>query len=124
MLEDMDPPEEDKRLFGWFPHLNREERQELSQRIRDGGTGGPDYYVMMALAASLASLGLLQGSTAVVIGPMLVAPQMAPLIGTSLALVHGNIHLMRVSFAVSLGGVALGLIVSIIFGLLNPGYEP
>jgi uncharacterized membrane protein len=33
---------------------------------------------MMLLAATLASLGLLEGSTAVVIGAMLVAPLMGP----------------------------------------------
>ena len=36
MLEDMNPPEKDKRLFGWFPHLGRDERQELAGRIADG----------------------------------------------------------------------------------------
>ena len=46
--------------------------------------------VMMTLSATLASLGLLQGSTAVVIGAMLVAPLMGPLVAAGLALVQGN----------------------------------
>ena len=80
---------------GWFPKLGREERVDLSERIRDGAEGGVDFLVMMVLASTLASLGLLQGSTAVVIGAMLVAPLMGPLIGAGLALVQGNLKLFR-----------------------------
>ena len=111
-------------IFAWFPTLEREGRQELYARIRAEAVGGPDFYVMMFLAATLASLGLLQGSTAVVIGAMLVAPLVGPLVGTGLALVQGNIHLLRVSLQVALAGVALGFLVSVAFGLVNPGYEP
>lgn len=111
-------------IRGWIPTLEREERQELAARIRQDAGGGPDFYIMMVLAATLASLGLLQGSTAVVIGAMLVAPLVGPLLGTALALVQGNIHLMRQSLTVALLGVGLGFLISLIFGALNPGYEP
>ena len=66
--------------------MERAERQELFERIEAQAIGGPDYYVMMALSATLASLGLLQDSTAVVIGAMLVAPLMGPLVAAGLAL--------------------------------------
>jgi uncharacterized hydrophobic protein (TIGR00271 family) len=124
MNEEMPAPEPRPWILAWFPKLSREERQELSTRIRSGATGGADFYVMRLLASGLASLGLLQGSTAVVIGAMLVAPLVGPLIGAALALVQGNIHLMRVSLQVVLAGIALGLTVSLMFGLFNPGYEP
>ena len=109
---------------GWLPRLERPERQELYARVRHDSVGGPDFYVMMFLASMLASLGLLQGSTAVVIGAMLVAPLVGPLLGTGLALVQGNVHLMRVSLQVVLGGVLLGLAVAVFFGVINPGFEP
>jgi uncharacterized hydrophobic protein (TIGR00271 family) len=80
--------------------------------------------VMMVLAATLASLGLLQGSTAVVIGAMLVAPLVGPLLGTALALVQGNIRLARESLLVALLGVGLGFMISLFFGVINPGFEP
>lgn len=108
----------------WIPTLGREERQELAARIRREAAGGPDFFIMMALAATLASLGLLQGSTAVVIGAMLVAPLVGPLLGAALALVQGNVRLMRISLTVALAGIALGFAISIGFGAINPGYEP
>ena len=66
------------RIYNYFPTLEREDRKQLAERIAVGADGGVDFLVMMLLAATLASLGLLEGSTAVVIGAMLVAPLMAP----------------------------------------------
>jgi uncharacterized hydrophobic protein (TIGR00271 family) len=78
---------------------------------------------MMLLAATLASLGLLQGSTAVVIGAMLVAPLMGPLVAAGLALVQGNLMLFRSALSVSGAGILMGLGASLFFGIINPGYE-
>ena len=113
--------EEPSRFRRWFPHMERAERQELFSRIESGAAGGRDYIVMMCLSATLASLGLLQGSTAVVIGAMLVAPLMGPLLSAGLALVQGNLELMRRSMAVALIGIGLGLLVAMFFGAINPG---
>jgi len=79
---------------------------------------------MMLLAATLASLGLLQGSTAVVIGAMLVAPLMGPLVAAGLSLAHGNLKLFRSAMFVSGLGVLIGLAASLFFGAINPGFEP
>jgi uncharacterized hydrophobic protein (TIGR00271 family) len=79
--------------------------------------------VMMLLAAALASLGLLQGSTAVVIGAMLVAPFMAPLLAAGLALTQGNLSMFRTALSVCGQGILLGLGASLFFGAINPGFE-
>jgi len=108
----------------WIAPLSRDERQQLFERISTDSVGGPDYYIMMVLSASLASLGLLQDSTAVVIGAMLVAPLMGPLLGAGLALVQDNLALMRRSLGVIVLGVVLGLLVAGLYGAANPGFEP
>ncbi|MBW2416160.1 MAG: DUF389 domain-containing protein [Deltaproteobacteria bacterium] len=108
----------------WLPRLRREERRELSLRIAAGAVADADFVVMMGLAAALASLGLLQGSTAVVIGAMLVAPLMGPLVASGFALVQGNVVLFRMAMGVSVLGVGLGFGISVLVGLGNPGYEP
>lgn len=112
------------RLRAWIPYMERDQRRELSLRIAAGAIADADYVIMMGLAATLASLGLLQGSTAVVIGAMLVAPLMSPLIAAGLALAQGNGRLFRMGVGVSLIGMALGFGVSLLVGLANPGYEP
>jgi uncharacterized hydrophobic protein (TIGR00271 family) len=113
-----------QRIFLTFPKLERGDRLELQRRIELGAQGGVDYIVMIVLSGSLASLGLLEGSTAVIIGAMLVAPLMGPPIGAGLALVQGNLFLFRRALGVTLLGIGIGLTVSLFFGLLNPGFEP
>jgi len=112
-----------KRIYDFFPTLDRAERKELVGRIALGADGGVDFIVMMLLAAALASLGLLQGSTAVVIGAMLVAPFMGPLVAAGLALTQGNLSLFRTALSVCGQGILLGLGASLFFGAINPGFE-
>ena len=107
-----------------FPLLNREDRVALAERVFGSSSADADFVVMMTLSAVLASLGLMQGSTAVVIGAMLVAPLMNPLSGAGLAVSQGNLKLFRDAFVAIAIGVAIGFVVSLMVGLLNPGYEP
>lgn len=104
--------------------MDRDNRKALVERVQSGAHGGVDYHVMMVLASGLASLGLLEDSTAVVIGAMLVAPLMGPLIGAGLALAQGNLVLYRDSIGVALLGLLVGFAISVLMGLLNPGFEP
>jgi uncharacterized hydrophobic protein (TIGR00271 family) len=117
-------PHWSNRIFAPFPDLDREQRIELLERVRLGASGDIDYVVMMAISAGLAALGLLQGSAAVVIGAMLVAPLMGPLVAAGLALAQGNLTLFRGAVRVTLMGVGLGLGVSLLAGAVNPGFEP
>ena len=55
-----------------FPTLERGERKQLVERIAVSAEGGVDFMLLL-LASALALLGLLEGSTAVVIGAMLVS---------------------------------------------------
>lgn len=108
----------------FFPKLQREERIELIQLVETGAQSDADFIIMMILSVSLASLGLLEGSTAVIIGAMIVAPLMGPLVAAGLALVQGNVLLFKKGLSVTAIGILLGLVVSLIFGVLNPGFEP
>ena len=112
------------RIYNYFPTLDHEERKQLVEDIAIGAEGGVDFLVMMLLAATLASLGLLEGSTAVVIGAMLVAPLMGPLLAAGFALAQGNLQLFRDALGVSGLGIFIGLAASLFIGLLNPGFEP
>ena len=112
------------RLDYQLPAMDREHRKALLARVETGASGGSDFHVMMALSSGLASLGLLADSTAVVIGAMLVAPLMGPLIGAGLALAQGNLLLYRTSIGVGLLGLLVGFAVSLTMGMLNPGFEP
>jgi len=74
-----------------------------------------DFAALMGMATLIASLGLLANSGAVVIGAMLVAPLMMPLIGSGLAVVQGNWPL----WARGMKAVGLGFLAALIIGLLS-----
>jgi uncharacterized hydrophobic protein (TIGR00271 family) len=76
--------------------------------------------VLIVLSSIIAALGLLLNSPAVVIGAMLVAPLMSPILGFSLSIVLGEIRLLRTSLESVFKGVMATIIVSILVGLLSP----
>ena len=78
-----------------IPQLNRLERLALFDEVESKSRWSFDFAALMMLATAIAGMGLLVNSAAVVIGAMLVAPLMMPLIGTGLSLVQGNWPLAR-----------------------------
>jgi len=109
-----------RKTLQWLPQLSPTDRVNMFDRLQAGARFNPDFLIMMGLATAIASLGLLQGSAAVVIGAMLVAPLMTPLIGAGFSLVQGNIRLFRKSMLAMVMGIAFGLVLSIIIDLLVP----
>ncbi|MGB6108586.1 MAG: DUF389 domain-containing protein [Mycobacterium sp.] len=112
-----------KRLLDWVPALAPADYADLVQNLRTGSRWNADFRIMLGLAVSVASLGLLLNSAAVIIGSMLLAPLMTPMLGLGLALVQGNARLARTcAKSVSLGMfTALGI--SIVLGMAYPGDE-
>jgi uncharacterized hydrophobic protein (TIGR00271 family) len=107
-----------------FPKLNREERIQLVKLFEKSALWNIDFIIMMGLATALAALGLMQDAIPVVIGAMLVAPLMSPLIGSGFALVQGNINLFKNSMKAMSYGIAGGFLISLFLGFLTPEYEP
>ncbi len=78
------------------------------------------WWVMLLLSVAIATFGILQDSTAVVIGAMLIAPLMTPIIGTAAGAVNG--WPMRVT--TSLGMVAAGVSASIGLAFIIGAWAP
>jgi uncharacterized hydrophobic protein (TIGR00271 family) len=78
---------------------------------------------MLSLAAVVASIGLLQDSPAVVIGSMLLAPLMTPMIGCGLAIAQANQKFGRAALGTVVVGLLCTLAISFLIGLITPGTE-
>lgn len=101
-----------------IPQLQRSERISLFEEMEEKSRWSFDFAALMILATAIAALGLLSNSGAVVIGAMLVAPLMTPLLGGGLAVVQGNWPLWkRCQKAVGLGFVA-ALAVGLVLGFI------
>lgn len=111
------------RLQNVIPRLNLSERTETYVRIRRGARPSLDFYVLISLSALIAALGLISNSAAVVIGAMLVAPLMSPIVGTGMAIVLGDVRFLRLAIGAVARGAGLAILLSIPMGLLRIG-EP
>ena len=91
----------------------------VRQSIEDSATFSSAYVTMNALSAVIASYGLLADSSAVVIGAMIVALLLGPLMGIALALVDANNGLLKKALLAEIGGATLVLAISVIVGRIH-----
>ena len=108
----------------WLPVLERDERLNLFEQFRTSSSWNADFVVMLGLATALAAFGLLNNSSTAVIGAMLVAPLMWPLLGAGFALTQGNLTLFRDCMKTMVYGIAVSFLVSFVIGAITPGYDP
>lgn len=67
----------------------------LNRSLWKSSHSSPSYYVMLFVSGVIAALGLLAGSTAAIIGAMIVAPLMGPIVGMAFAITMGNRRLLK-----------------------------
>ena len=70
------------------------------------------FHFMLALSAIIATLGLLANSVAIIIGAMIIAPLMGPIVGMAYSTAMGNRKLLRRSSFTLFKGVVLTVVIS------------
>ena len=101
----------------YVPQLDREHRVTLVDRLQENSKFNFDFIALISLSTLIAALGLARNSGAVVIGAMLVAPLMTPLVGMGFALIQGNVKLIRNAFKSVVFGFAVALAIGAVLGL-------
>jgi uncharacterized hydrophobic protein (TIGR00271 family) len=97
----------------------RRQRATIRTEIHRNAAFTVPFLVMNILATIVACYGLLEDSTAVVIGAMIIAMLLGPISGIALALVDGNAALLRRALLAEGGGAAAVLCVSYTIGLIH-----
>ncbi len=101
-----------------------DDRQQLYQKILYDGPTAPKrigrFFSLMTFAAIIASTGVIGDSTAVVIGAMLIAPLMTPLMGMAISLVMGWPRRLARSTLIAGAGILLAITVGLLVGLFSP----
>ena len=107
-----------------FPTLSISERAEVFTEMRHSARARVDFFILTSLASAIATLGLALDSSAVIIGAMLVAPLMSPILALAHGIVLGNLLMVRRSSASIVQGVGVAVAVSIVFSLFVPSATP
>lgn len=82
------------------------------------------FWVLLVLSTTIATLAILADSTAVVIGAMLVAPLMTPILGVSAGIVNGWMGRVSRAFATVVGGVSVSILTAWIVASWAPHIVP
>jgi len=99
--------------------LTADEKIVVTQDIRQSAASSFDFFLLVVLSCSIATLGLITDSPAVIIGAMLVAPLMSPIIGIGMSSITGDSFLARNSAAALLRGGVLAVLLSSLMTLIN-----
>jgi uncharacterized hydrophobic protein (TIGR00271 family) len=104
----------------WLPKAATEEFRDLYQILRDNAQPTAPYLTLMVLSTLLAAIGLFANSTPVIIGAMILAPMMAPIVSLAMAVLRQDVSLLRNSARTLLYGMVLALGFSALAGWLMP----
>ncbi|UOQ43596.1 TIGR00341 family protein [Halobacillus salinarum] len=99
--------------------LLRASRQELINAVEKNGRVTWNYSLMIILSAIVATVGFLKDSEAVVIGAMVIAPMIGPVIAVAFSAVLGDYKLLGKAAITSLYGIIIVLLISVIFGYFS-----
>jgi uncharacterized hydrophobic protein (TIGR00271 family) len=101
-------------------NLTIAQQAETYREIHRGARARPEFFTLIALAAAIATLGLLMDSAAVIIGAMVIAPLMSAILGISLGVVQGDARLLWGAANTTLRGAALAILVGTLVSVIAP----
>ena len=84
----------------------------LNRVLWRGADPSLSYYVLLLLSVVIATLGLLANSSATIIGAMIVAPLMGPIVGIAFAMVMANRRLLSRASVALFSGIFLAIATS------------
>ncbi len=109
-----------KKRIPLFSYASEERFKDLFISLRKDSEIHISYVVLMVLSTMLAAIGLYQSSTAVVIGAMLLAPLMAPIVSLAMGLLRQDARLSRASMVTIFVGIVIALSAAMLISLLFP----
>lgn len=108
------------RALPWIHHTDQEEVKETFVILKENARTSEAYLVLMVLSTLLATIGLFANSAPVIIGAMILAPLMAPIISLSMGVLRQNSELVTVSSKSLLIGIVVGLFFGTLLTLMIP----
>ena len=104
----------------FFSRAGEMEHRELFVSLRSSAVLSSSFMVLMLLSTLLALTGLYANSAPVIIGAMILAPLMSPIISLAMGLARTEVQLIRSSVRTLLYGIGAGLVCGITFAWLMP----
>ncbi|MEA1936864.1 MAG: TIGR00341 family protein [Patescibacteria group bacterium] len=110
-----------KKCIGPF-YIDGNRQKKVYHEIKESAKGDFDFFVLIIFSGIIITLGLVVDSSAVVIGGMLLAPLVWPILALSLGIVKGRSKLIQDSAFTLLKSTLLIFVIAIIIGIISPSY--
>lgn len=94
-----------------------EEREKAIKNLIESSYPGSHFFIMISVSAVISSVGLILNSGPLIIGSMLVAPFLAPVLSISLGVELADFSLLRRSFMIVLKSVLVVIVASAVTGI-------
>jgi uncharacterized hydrophobic protein (TIGR00271 family) len=101
-----------------IPLVPAEHEAAIQESVHASAGFTRTYFILLVLSTMIATLGLVANSAATVIGAMIVAPLMGPILGTGLSFVQGDAPNLQRALRAEFAGVVLCLLASCLLGML------
>jgi len=75
------------------------------------------FFVLLIFSSAIATYGLIGDSVAVIIGAMIIAPLMLPIMGLAYSISAGVSPAMKNSVLLSMGGIVTAIVVAFFFNI-------
>jgi uncharacterized hydrophobic protein (TIGR00271 family) len=124
-MDNLPPPRPSLRirlLYRWrriTRTITPERRGEVQILLRDSSSPDFGFFLLVVMSCVIATLGLLVDSAAIIIGAMLVAPLMSPIIGMGMSSITGDSRLLRDAASALLRGALLAVLISFLVAYAN-----
>ncbi len=109
-----------EKTIPFFTYATRDRFKELFQALREDARLSSSYLVLMVLSTMLATVGLYLDSTPVVIGAMLLAPLMSPIVSLAMGILRNDEDMAKKSINTISIGIVLALLAAALITLLFP----
>jgi uncharacterized hydrophobic protein (TIGR00271 family) len=105
-----------------FNNLTGKDKTNAVERLISASTPRQDFFLMVILSIVTATLGLLLNNVAIIIGSMLIAPILYPVLSLSLGIILSDAKLMSRSFYTIIKSVSFGILTAALVTLLFSGH--
>lgn len=109
-----------KRKLPWLRRATYSEFKELFVVLKENAALTNAYVVMMILSTLITAFGLYANSAPVIIGAMILAPLISPIVSFSMGLIRYEVILLKRSFRTILIGTIVSLIFAALVSLIIP----
>ena len=105
-----------------YNQLREKEKTDLDvyKTLAEGARPTIEYYILIVISCLIATSGLIQGSSATIIGAMIVAPLMTPILSFSLGVIWGDFNHMKTALSSLTKGVLLAVFISSLIAYFIP----